>query len=432
MELALQQRQTLNLVMTTELRQAIALLQYSSYELYQFIEEQQLENPLIELEDKKDSYSYREKGTTRGKTDSFSQVDPFDFIASDEKCMRSNLIEQTQWLDIDEHERSIVHYLIDSLDENGYLSLGEAKDREGIARGIALLQQLEPIGVGARNLRECLLLQIKYYHPEEQVAERIVMDHLELLANKKWHNLAKILEVPLEEIKIAYELIQSLDPKPCTILSNESTEYLNPDVIVDNIEGELVVSLNDSYLPEVRFNNPYSNQLNTKGSSMDKYIHDKFKNYQWLISSIEQRQQTILKVTHAILQKQQGFFKNGFSELEPLTLKEIAEEINMHESTVSRATMNKVIQTPNGSYEFRMFFTSKLSTNDGNSMSQTKVKLLLEDFVKSENKHKPLSDQKLANFFKTKKGITISRRTVAKYREELKISSSSRRKEIEL
>lgn len=142
--------------------------------------------------------------------------------------------------------------------------------------------------------------------------------------------------------------------------------------------------------------------------------------------------QTILKVTYAILQNQQGFFLHGFSELKPLTLKEIAGEIDMHESTVSRATANKVIQTPNGSFEFRIFFTSKLGTNDGDSMSQTKVKLLLKDFVKKENKYNPLSDQKIADYFKTNKGITISRRTVAKYRDELKISSSSRRKEIEV
>lgn len=431
MELALQQRQTLNLMMTTELKQAITLLQYSTYELYQFIQDQQLENPLLELEDKKDNLSYQEKSFAGRRTNSSSQVDPFDFIASDEKCMRSNLIEQTKWLDIDEYERNVIHYLIDNLDENGYLCLGEETNKDEIIWGIALLQQLEPIGVGARNLQECLLLQIRYYYSEEQVAERIVQDHLDLLANKKWHDIAKILGVSLQEIKIAYNLIQSLDPKPCTILSNESTEYLHPDVIVDNSEGEFVVSLNDSYLPEVRFNKQYADLLNNK-SGLGKYVHDKFKNYQWLISSIEQRQQTILKVTHAILRKQQEFFLKGFSELKPLTLKEIAEDIDMHESTVSRVTMNKVIQTPNGSYEFRIFFSSKLNTNDGNSMSQTKVKLLLEEFVKSENKYKPLSDQKIADFFKTKKGITISRRTVAKYREELKISSSSRRKEIEI
>ncbi|MFZ3578697.1 RNA polymerase factor sigma-54 [Virgibacillus sp. DJP39] len=437
MEIVLQQRQTLDLVMTTELKQAIALLQYSTYELYQFIQEQQLENPLIELEDKKEASDKGEFIDGR-KSGTSSSVDPFDFISSDEKCMRSDLVEQTKWLDIKEHEKSVLQYLIYSLDEHGYLPLSDAEIASyleltvvEVTRSISILQQMDPVGLGARDLRECLLLQIKYYYPDEQVAEHVVRDHLDLLANKKWHVIAKTLGITLEEIKTAYDLIKTLNPKPCSLLSSESTEYLNPDVIVDNIEGKFVVYMNDGYLPEVHFNNQYSNKLNNK-DELGKYVQDKFRNYQWLVNSIEQRKQTILKITHAILQKQQGFFLCGFSELKPLTLKEIAKEINMHESTVSRATANKVIQTPNGSFEFRIFFTSKLRTKDGDSTSQTKVKLLLEDFVRQENKFKPASDQKIADYFKTTKGITISRRTVAKYREQLKIPPTSKRKEFEI
>ncbi|ASK62545.1 RNA polymerase sigma-54 factor [Virgibacillus phasianinus] len=432
MGLILQQRQTLNLVMTNELRQAIELLQFSTYDLYQFIQEQQLENPLIELED---NASYSWKNTKPKSVDSSPRVDPIDFIASNEACMCDQLTEQVRWMDITDQERKMVDYLILNLDENGYLPISAEEmalnlnvKKDAVLRAIRILQQLEPVGVGARNLAECLALQLRYYHPEAAIAETIVTEHVDLLAKKKWYDLAKTMEISLEEVKLAYDLIQSLQPKPCNMLSNETTQYLNPDVIVDNTEGRFVVQLNDSYLPEVHFNNQYSGQL--KGG-LNKYVHDKFKSYQWLVNSIEQRRQTILKVTHAILQKQDGFLINGLSELVPLTLKEIADEINMHESTVSRATANKVIQTPHGSFEFRTFFTSKLRTKDGSSMSQTKVKLLLQDFVKQENKRKPFSDQKIADYFKTKKGITVSRRTIAKYREELNIPATSLRKEFD-
>ncbi|WP_373895790.1 RNA polymerase factor sigma-54 [Virgibacillus sp. CBA3643] len=437
MELALQQRQTLNLVMTTNLRQAIELLQYSTYDLYQFIQQQEMENPLIELVDKEDKSAYKGE-TTRIKRSENSSQDPFDFIASKEGYMRENLIQQARWLDIKEYESSIIDYLILNLDDNGYLPLSEREialdlsiEVDKVSKGIELLQQLEPIGVGARSLKECLLLQLKYYYPEEQITASIIMDHLDMLANKKWHIIAKELGIPLSEVKAAYDFIRSLDPKPCTIISNVNTDYLNPDIIVDDADGKFVIHLNDGYLPEIRFNSQYSDLLHSNGDIL-KYTQDKYRGYQWLLSSIEQRRSTILKITHAVINMQRDFFVSGYSYLKPLTLKEIADEIEMHESTVSRATMNKVIQTPKGSFDFRALFTSKLNTEDGNSMSQTKVKILLEDFVEKENKYKPYSDQKISEFFKTKKGITISRRTVAKYREELKIPSSSKRKEIEV
>jgi len=434
----LQQRQTINLVMTADLRQAIALLQYSTYELYQFINEQELDNPLIELVDREDNHmSYRGKSSQVAKTND-SIEDPLNFIAADEKCMSQHLIEQLQWLDISEREQRTIHYLILNLDKNGYLPLSTPEiatqlelGEDEVLRGIKVLQQLDPIGVGARDLKECLLLQIHYYCPEEDTAIRIINGYLDQLANKKWHDIANVLEVSLSKIKEAYDLILSLDPKPCAILSSETVEYLNPDIIVKKLDGKFEVSLNDGYLPEIRYNNKYSDRLHKKMDA-SKYADDKYKSYQWLISSLEQRRNTILKITHAVLQKQQDFFLNGFSSLKPLTLKEIAEEIEMHESTVSRATMNKVIQTPKGAFDFRLFFTSKLNTVDGKSMSQTKVKILLENYIKKEDKYKPFSDQKIADYLNTKKGITISRRTVAKYRGELKIPSSSKRKEIQL
>ena len=438
MEMLLQQKQTMNLVMTTELRQAISLLQYTTYELYQFIKEQELENPLIELVEKEDSYSYSSGAARKTVKSGDATPDPFEFIANDGESMRQNLIKQSQWMNLSEGDQQILHYLILSLDENGFLPLtiSEISSQLGLGEEevldkIKLLQQLEPIGVGARNLQECLLLQAEYHYPDEQIVQSIIKEQLNNLANKKWHEIANSLQATLQEVKMAFDMIQTLDPKPCTMLSNDKTEYLNPDIIIEHIDGVFEVSLNDGYVPEIRYNQQYFGLVDKKTDAYE-YVHDKYKSYQWLLSSIEQRRNTILKITHAVIQKQQGFFTDGFSALKPLTLREIADEIDMHESTVSRATMNKVIQTSKGSFDFRIFFTSKLNTADGNSMSQTKVKLLLKDIVKQENKYKPISDQKIADYFKTKKGVTISRRTVAKYREELKIPASSKRKEIEL
>lgn len=437
MEMLLQQKQTMNLMMTTELRQAISLLQYSTYELYQFIKEQELENPLIELVQKKTSNSY--SGSERKFTNTGDVApDPFEFIANDKESMRQNLIKQSRWMNMDKADQEMIHYLILNLDENGYLSLTHSEisqqlglEVEAVCSKIQLLQQLEPIGVGARNLQECLLLQAQYYYPDEQIVASIIQKHLNDLANKKWHEIANSLHITLKEVQIAFDIIQTLNPKPCTLLSSDKTEYLNPDIIVEQMDGVFEVSLNDGYLPEIRYNQQYSGLVDKKTEAYE-YIQDKYKSYQWLINSIEQRRNTILKITYAVIRRQQEFFTKGFSGLKPLTLKEVADDIDMHESTVSRATMNKVIQTNIGSFDFRLFFTSKLNTEDGNAMSQTKVKLLLKDIVKGENKYKPFSDQKIADHFKTNKGITISRRTVAKYREALNIPSSSRRKEIEI
>src|SRR5690625_150909 len=435
MELVLQQKQTLNLVMTAELRQAIALLQYSTYELYQFIQEQQMENPLIELEEKVQDIPYRQPSSQTSNFDQ-EQSNPIDFMASYDENIYDDLLEQVQWLDIDEWYQQILQYLVLNLDENGYLPLTtkEIADQLAISEleaeeGIKYLQQLEPIGVGARSLSECLKLQMDYYYPEETFASHIVKHHLTELANKKWHALARKYNVALADIQYIFHLIQTLEPKPNIHLSSQTNEYVYPDIIITEENGKFFVQLNDHYLPDIRLNKQYLPLLNDQ-SSMSTYMNKQYKNYQWLLNSMEQRRSTILKITKVVIQRQKDFFKNGFASLKPLTLREVAEDIDMHESTVSRATMNKVIQTPKGSFAMRMLFSSKVDAKGGSFTSQAKVKLLIQTLIKEENKRKPLSDQKIANYLQENKGITISRRTVAKYREELKIPSSRQRKEI--
>jgi RNA polymerase sigma-54 factor len=206
-------------------------------------------------------------------------------------------------------------------------------------------------------------------------------------------------------------------------------DYLNPDIIVVRKNNTWVFHFNDAYLPSINLNKDYVHYLNEKNDTAT-YLKKHYKNYEWLIHSIEQRKNTITKVMTVLLEKQQGFFNNGFTSLNPLTLKEVANSIGMHESTVSRVTMNKVIQTPFGSIEFQQLFTSKLETVDGNSISQVKVKSILETIVSQENKKKPLSDQKIAEYFSLEIGVLISRRTISKYRDELSILPSSKRREI--
>lgn len=435
MELVLQQKQTLQLVMTTELRQAINLLQYSTYELYQFIQEQHYENPLIELTERTDDYS-SPSTSRRVNVSEEDASNPIDFIADEEKNMFEMLLEQVMWLRIEDWERELLHYLILNLDEHAFLPLSEGEiandlsiSQSHVERGIELLQQLEPIGVGARNVAECLTLQLKKYYPDEEVTAYVVRHHLDLLASKKWTDLTKLCDLSHADLQHVYDRIRTLDPNPGMSIIHERTNYVQPDIMIEEQNGTFKVFLNDDYLPDIRFNRDYIPLLHEK-DQLSSYVNDHYKKYQWLMNSIEQRRSTILKITEVVIRKQQDFFKEGFSALQPLTLNEVAEEIGMHESTVSRATMNKMIQTPKGSFSFRKLFASKMEKIDGTSLSQVKVKFLLQQMVDGENKTSPLSDQKIADDLKVEKGVTISRRTVAKYREELQIPSSRHRKEL--
>lgn len=430
MELVLNQRQEQSLTMTFQLRQAIELLQYSTYDLYQYIKEKELENPLIELEEHTKDLSFEERSNRKVASSSSSQQ-LIDFIKNNDICMREKIFKEAKLLFKNKEELQLLHYIIYNLDDSGYFLIKEYEpfNDATIERGIHLLQQIGPAGIGARNLQECLLLQVIYDFPEEKLAKTLIEKHLDLLANRKWNEIARYMKIPLATVKELYDFILTLNPKPFFGISNESVEYLNPDIIVEYKEGNLTYYLNDGYLPEIHFNNDYAGLMQEKDET-SKYINNQYTQYKWLLSSIEQRRSTILKIVKVLLEKQKEFFAEGFSALKPLTLKDIATEIDMHESTVSRATMHKVIQTPRGSFDLRLLFTSKLETADGSSISQTEVKELLASFIKNENKTKPFSDQKIADYLNSEKGINISRRTISKYREELNIPASSLRKEI--
>lgn len=435
MEFALQQKQQQSLLMSFELRQAIEILQYSTCELDEYIRQQELENPLIELVEAPPS-NFDEAGIDQKYLGSYQGDIRMDMIQSNASNMRLDLYKQVRIMYSDDYSRSLLKYLIDNLDDNGYLCGIEESllFKRGITiseieKGIHLLQSIGPIGIGARDVKECLLLQMQYSSDEHQLAMYLIEHHFDLLVNKKWREIAKHMNICNEELKEINNYILTLNPRPCSFQSNQVLGYLNPDIIVERKNNTWVFHFNDAYLPSINLNSDYLHYLNEKNDTAT-YLKKQYKNYEWLIHSIEQRKNTITKVMTVLLEKQQEFFNNGLTSLNPLTLKEVANLIGMHESTVSRVTMNKVIQTPFGSIEFQQLFTSKLETVDGNSISQVKVKSILETIVSQENKKKPLSDQKIAEYFSLEIGVLISRRTISKYRDELSILPSSKRREI--
>lgn len=441
LEIGLIQKQTTKLVMTTELRQAISILQYSNVELIDFIKEEALENPLIELKEEKLVEDIPMFSQTFMRSPSLTDSDdekdsPVDYFHSKEENLRAFLLKQLQELSFYEYERGIAKFLIENINDAGYLtiSLEEAatllnQSEDDVSQAFEMFREFEPTGIGARTLQECLLWQLEGLEERSPLTEKIVANDLERFAEKKWPDLAKKYDVSLADIQASADLIRLLNPKPGSSFSDETTKYLHPDVTVEKRDGDYVVTVNDYMLPSIQLNRQYHYLLSQVGQDeAQKYMNEKYNKMLWLIRSIEQRRLTLQKLTEAIVKRQTEFLEKGLSYLKPLTLKEIADEIEVHESTVSRAVRQKIIQTPKGIFEMKDLFTSKVQSADGDGASSTAVKQAIVQLVEEENKQKPLSDQKISELLKEREGITISRRTVAKYREELNILSSAKRK----
>jgi RNA polymerase sigma-54 factor len=415
MKHTLQQKLTTDVRMTTELTQAIKLLQYSTSELYDYIKEQATDNPLIELEERGIPQPIRSAGS------------PFSSVAEHDPGMKETLVQQARMSFENADDRRLVLAIIEGLDDDGYLNEDVPAEPAAIERGIHLLQQIGPAGIGARNLRECLSLQLAYNYPEEKLARGIVENHLELLASRHWERIASALGTSVEEVKEAVGFIKTLNPKPGAGLANFQAQYVTPDIILESKDSRLSFYMNDRYLPSIRLNPEYMALAETDTETA-AYLNDKYRRFEWLVKSIEQRRATITNIMQALLVKQEAFFKEGFLALKPLTLKDIAAEIGVHESTVSRATMNKTIQTPNGSFNLRLLFSPKLATAEGDGISQRTLQLMMKNLIDAEDKSKPLSDQKIADYLTKEKGVNIARRTIAKYREQLNIPPAYKRK----
>lgn len=433
----MEQNHKLNIVMTTELQQAIQLLQFSTYELIQFIQEQADENPFMELTSNDTNAEFEDKYPSYKSSN--QELDPLDFVTDTKKSLHEHLLEQIRWMDLTDDQYKIVHYLVLNIDNQGYLTLTDEEIaeyfnlNESVVKQIKeILYQLEPLGIGGINLSECLLIQAYQYYPEDDLLHTLIEENLSSLADKQWMNITNQYNVTLPEINEEFRKIQTLNPRPASIFE-EGIDYITPDITVkhNKIDNKYQVQLNDHYVPDINFNRNYADQL-SQSKDMSQYIKTHFRNFEWLQRSIMQRRHTITKIMEVVIRHQRLFLNKGVQFLKPLTLKDVATEIDMHESTVSRATSNKIIETPAGTFQLRYLFSTKLSSSTGNNQSQTTVKALIRELVQKENKYKPLSDQKIVEKLKQKYDVEISRRTVAKYRFELQIFSSTKRKEIKV
>lgn len=425
------------MVMTQELRQAIEILQLPSYELFQFIQQKANENPFIELTQKEDDTYIYPRAQNNDTND--NEFDPFANVAKEERGLHESLFEQLLFIDLSNEEQHLVRYLILNINEHGFIVMEDDFIAEQfgapmsiIKRARDIITSLEPCGIGARDIVDCLSIQAQQFYSENMLLHEIIKHHLQDLADKRWKKLATKLAVTVEDIQDVFQTIQTLNPRPAMRFTNRKVNYITPDITIDHDEqNQLTIELHEHYIPKIHFNRDYIRSAD-ETRELSQYVQHQYKQFEWLQTSIEQRRSTILKIMHVLVNYQASFFERGFRFLKPLTLKEVADEIDMHESTVSRATANKIIQTPVGIFELRQLFSTKVSAeNDGDS-SQAEVKALMKEMIEKEDKYKPLSDQKIANYLKGEKSITLSRRTVAKYREEMMILSSSKRKEVDV
>ncbi len=462
LEFRLVQKMNQQLLMTPQLQQAIKLLQYGRLEFKEAIEKELEENPILEdirevLKDsernedqrtksneKNDWELYQERFGDIRKTVNKSQKDWQDMpsienTATRKETLSEYLISQIRLLSLNEDEEKLCLELILNLDSDGYLCTTYEEletsfnvTNEDILNAIDILKELDPAGIGARNVKECLCFQLEIMGENDSLAMKLVNNYLEKLANKRYDYIAKQENVDIKDIYNALKKIKSLDPYPGRAFLNETVSYVSPDIYVYKDNDSWKIRLNDEDIPEIRINPEYLNLSKDPSLIADNdgndFLSEKIKSASWLIKSIQQRQNTIYKVAKSIIKFQKDFLENGVSALKPMILKDVATDIEMHESTVSRVTNNKYIHTPQGIFELKYFFTTGLK-NDQADVSSSYIKELVRQLISKEDSKNPISDQEIAEEL-SKKDIKIARRTVAKYRESLGILSSSKRKNV--
>ncbi len=458
MELKQQLRLTQQLIMTPQLQQAIKLLQLSQLELVNTIKQELEANPLLEevkenevlqpsersMEEKRlweywENYlrgsGLKEAGLERERKEETASWENF---VSKPPSLTDYLIWQLYLSNLTETEKRIGQLIIGNLDRDGYLKtsiedLAKQEDApiEEVRHVLHKIQELEPIGIAARDLKECLLLQIRHLGIENPLVKELINHHLHRLGKRDLKGIARILKVPLEEIKVAVKVILGLEPKPGRLYSDEAPIYIMPDLYVYKMGDEFVVVLNEDRLPKLQINNYYrilANDYNLPSNARE-FIQNKFKAAVWFIKSIRQRQRTLYQVACSIFKFQRKFLEKGIGRLRPLTLKEIAEDIELHESTVSRITTNKYAQTPYGLFELKFFFNPGINAAHNSLVASASVKEDIRGIIEGEDSMVPYSDKEIADLL-YRKGIKIARRTVSKYRESMRILPSSQRKKM--
>ncbi|MBC7386129.1 MAG: RNA polymerase factor sigma-54 [Cryobacterium sp.] len=489
------------LVMTPQLQQAIKLLQLNRMELMEVVNQELVDNPVLEEQGEvsesdptPESENFTEDGgldaegqqtrdeeafsqpqvegeqiaptqaenpddinwenymddynsssmTSPSMKESLDDLPSFDNALTKTSTLEEHLMWQLSMTNLTEEEKKFGALIFGNLTDEGYLNASfediareaglELEDAEEVLK---LLQNFDPVGVGSRNLRECLLLQAKFLVPRQELVEKILSDHLSDLEKKNYPVVAKALSVSLKEVQDATRVIMEFEPKPGRNFQTSDTHYITPDIYVYKVADEFVISLNEDGLPKLRISPYYRSVLQnakadpTKGSKDTKdYVQEKLRSAIWLIRSIHNRQKTIYKVTDAIVKRQRDFFDKGVQMLKPMILKDVANDIGMHESTISRVTTNKYVHTPVGIFELKYFFNSSIQSSDGgDALASEAVKEKLRQLVSKEDQKNPLSDQKIVELL-SKDNIDIARRTVAKYRDMLGILSSSKRKKV--
>jgi RNA polymerase sigma-54 factor len=465
----LQARLAQKLILTPSLQQAIKLLPMTTLELAELLNQEMVENPMLEevpteepaqeaaatqeqepekpKETKDETWDdadyeyffgeYLDEGYRPRQPQEVKELPPIENTLSTKSSLADHLMWQLNLQTTNELMRDIGAAIVGNIDEDGYLvaSVDEIAGLGGwdiadVERALEHVQTFDPIGVGARDPQECLLLQIRHMGLAGSPAEVLVRDHLPRLSNQKIPELARALGIEPEDVKTHIEFIKHLDPKPGSRYSPPDTQYVIPDVYVIKTDEGYKAVLNEDGLPQLRISPVYRRLLDKGGEASDEtraYVKDKFRSALWLLKSVDQRQKTIVKVATSIINFQHGFLDHGIEHLRPLVLRDVANDIGMHESTVSRVVNNKYMHTPQGVYEMKFFFHSGISSSYGEHVSSVTIKQRIKKIVEGEDQRRPLSDSKIMNILQ-REGLALARRTIAKYREELKIPTSNQRK----
>ncbi len=476
LELRQQLKLSQQLIMTPQLQQAIKLLQLSRLELLETIHEELETNPLLEetlddgterdgagedqveapeaapeeyneiqvvekLKEDFDWDSYLEEYNTSTpvlvETDPNREWPSFDHRLTPTSTLEDHLHWQLRFCDMTDQEKEIGVFIIGNLNGDGYLdasleeiaTMAEVSPAE-VEQVLAKVQAFDPVGVAARDLRECLLVQARNLDLEDDLVVSILENHLHYLENKNFQGLVRVLKRSVEEVKFAVDLILQLNPRPGSAFNEESVQYISPDIYVLKVDDEFVILLNEDGMPKLRVSSYYKEALGRDAvisTDAKDFIHNKLRSAAWLIKSIHQRQRTLYKVGQSIVKLQRDFFDKGVAFLKPMVLRDVAEDVGMHESTISRVTANKYMDTPHGIFELKYFFNSSISSVLGEAVASESVKERIRQLIKGEDSTKPFSDQEIVEILEGE-NIRIARRTVAKYREMLSILPSSKRR----